>query len=58
MPRYVGRQQLKTYREGAGFPGRIGRTWDVSEPAFPVPPEAPPGAPNIVHIVIDDLGFG
>jgi arylsulfatase A-like enzyme len=49
---------MKTYREGTRFPGRIGRTWDVSEPAFPVPPEAPPDAPNILYIVIDDLGFG
>jgi arylsulfatase A-like enzyme len=49
---------VKTYHEGAPFPGRIGRTWDVSEPAFPVPREAPPGAPNILYIVLDDVGFG
>jgi arylsulfatase A-like enzyme len=49
---------VKTYHEGEPFPGRIGRTWDVSEPAFPVPREAPPGAPNILYIVLDDVGFG
>ncbi len=48
----------KTYHEGEPFPGRIGRTWDVSEPAFPVPREAPKGAPNILYIVLDDVGFG
>src|SRR5262245_18286100 len=49
---------MKTYREGQPFPGRIGRTWDVSEPAFPVPRAAPQGAPNILYVVIDDTGFG
>lgn len=50
--------QMKTYHEGEPFPGRIGRTWDVSEPAFPVPRMAPPGAPNVLYIVLDDVGFG
>src|SRR3954469_25504960 len=49
---------VKTYREGEPFPGRIGRTWDVSEPAFRVPPKAPPGSPNVLYIVLDDVGFG
>lgn len=49
---------MKTYHEGEPFPGRIGRTWEESEAAFPVPPEAPEGAPNIVYIVLDDVGFG
>jgi arylsulfatase len=49
---------MKTYHEGEPFPGRIGRTWDVSEPAFPVPRTAPEGAPNILYVVLDDVGFG
>lgn len=49
---------MKTYHEGEPFPGRIDRTWEESEAAFPVPPEAPEGAPNIVYIVLDDVGFG
>jgi arylsulfatase A-like enzyme len=49
---------VKTYHEGEPFPGHIGRTWDISEPAFPVPREAPAGAPNILYIVLDDVGFG
>src|SRR4030095_15456706 len=26
--------------------------------AFPMPPDAPEGAPNILYVVIDDIGFG
>jgi len=48
------RAHMKTYHEREPFPGRIGRTWDVSEPAFPVPREAPKGAPNILlRLVLD-----
>ena len=32
---------MKTYNEGATFSGRIGRTWQESEPTFPVKPSAP-----------------
>jgi arylsulfatase len=49
---------MKTYREGERFPGKIGRTYAESEPAFPVPASPPPGAPNILYIVLDDVGFG
>jgi arylsulfatase A-like enzyme len=49
---------VKTYVEGQPFPGHIGRTWDVSEPAFPVAPTPPKGAPNILYIILDDVGFG
>src|SRR5262245_40874907 len=52
------RTGMKTYREGERFPGRIGRTYEESEPAFPVPPKAPAGAPNVLYIVLDDTGFG
>jgi arylsulfatase A-like enzyme len=49
---------MKTYREGERFPGHIGRTWDQSEPAFPVAPKAPRGAPNVLYVVLDDVGYG
>lgn len=49
---------IKTYHEGDAFPGRIGRTWQDSEPAFPMPQKAREGAPNILNIIIDDIGFG
>jgi len=51
-------QKMKTYQEGSAFSGRIGRTWRDSEPAFPLKPKAPKGAPNILYIVLDDVGFG
>ena len=49
---------MKTYVEGSQFNGRIGRTWRESEPAFPVKAKAPADAPNILYIVLDDVGFG
>ena len=40
-----------------GFEGRVGRTAADSTRAWAYPPSAPPGAPNIVVILIDDMGF-
>src|SRR5262249_57646211 len=41
------------------FPGNVGRTYLDSDPGqFPQPVQAPKGAPNIVLILIDDVGFG
>src|SRR5215813_3254476 len=41
------------------FPGNVGRTYVDSDPAqFPQPVQAPKGAPNVVLILIDDVGFG
>ncbi|MGE3073555.1 MAG: arylsulfatase [Dehalococcoidia bacterium] len=39
------------------FGGRVGPTVAESTPWWPQPPTAPEGAPNIVYIVFDDLGF-
>lgn len=39
-----------------GFTGRIGRTHHESVPAWPDPPTGL-GGPNVVMIVLDDLGF-
>jgi arylsulfatase A-like enzyme len=41
-----------------GFQGQIGRTIAESKPAWPAPVRAPKGAPNVLYIVIDDVGFG
>ncbi len=49
---------LKEYKPGTTFPGVIGRTFDVSEPAWPKPLRAREGAPNVLFIVLDDTGFG
>jgi arylsulfatase len=41
------------------FPGEVGRTYLDSDPAqFPQPVKAPDGAPNILLILLDDVGFG
>jgi arylsulfatase A-like enzyme len=49
---------LKEYRSGSAFTGVVGRTFDVSQPAWPEPLRAREGAPNVLFIVIDDTGFG
>ena len=41
------------------FPGNVGRTiLDSDKPQFPQPVQPPPGAPNVVLILLDDTGFG
>ncbi|MEJ2375542.1 MAG: arylsulfatase [Pseudolabrys sp.] len=50
--------ELKEYKAGQAFSGTIGRTFDVSEPAWPAPKRAKDGAPNVLFIVLDDTGFG
>jgi arylsulfatase A-like enzyme len=41
------------------FTGQVGRTFKDSDPAqFPQPTDPPKGAPNIVLILLDDVGFG
>lgn len=42
----------------APFTGRIGQTYADSVPAFPKPVTAPAGAPNILLVLTDDVGFG
>ncbi len=39
------------------FRGKIGRDWRDSEPWWPPEPTPPDGAPNVVLIVLDDVGF-
>lgn len=41
------------------FTGSVGRTFPESDPPqFPQPVQTPQGAPNIVLILLDDVGFG
>jgi len=49
---------LNEYKPGTTFPGAIGRTYEVSEPAWPEPGRAREGAPNVLFVVLDDTGFG
>ncbi len=39
------------------FGGRIGRDWRDSEPWWPAEPAAPAGSPNVLLIVLDDVGY-
>ncbi len=49
---------LKEYKPGTAFTGVINRTFEISTPAWPMPPRAKEGAPNVLFIVLDDTGFG
>ena len=41
----------------AGFEGSVGRIFSTSEPDWGSRPKAPKGAPNIIVMLADDLGF-
>ena len=41
----------------AGFEGRVGRTIAASRSWWPPRPAPPEGAPNVVIVLADDLGF-
>jgi arylsulfatase A-like enzyme len=40
-----------------GFPGKVGRTREDSEPHWDLPHKAPKGAPNVVIVFMDDMGW-
>ncbi len=40
------------------FKGTIGETYKDSKPDFPKPLQAPKGAPNVLIVILDDVGFG
>jgi arylsulfatase A-like enzyme len=48
----------KEYQSGKAFSGVIGRTFDVSSPAWPAPLRAKEGTPNVLFIILDDTGYG
>jgi arylsulfatase len=50
-------ERMKKPHEYAGFAGRIGRTVAESEPAWIERPHPGTGAPNVVFVLFDDLGF-
>ena len=39
------------------FGGKVGKVFSTSEPEWPIPPTAPPDAPNVLVMLVDDLGF-
>jgi arylsulfatase A-like enzyme len=50
--------ELIQYPPDQPFSGTVGRTIETSTPAWPGRPQAPEGAPNVVVIVLDDVGYG
>lgn len=40
------------------FKGKIGDTFKDSTPDYPQPVKAPKGAPNVLLVLLDDVGFG
>ncbi|MEZ5281728.1 MAG: arylsulfatase [Acidimicrobiales bacterium] len=53
----VSHAHLNTHPDGSPFPGVAAQSLDGSSGSWPVPEQAPEGAPNIVFIVLDDLGY-
>jgi arylsulfatase A-like enzyme len=49
---------LTEYEPGRTFPGTIGRTVEESSPAWPAPIRAMESAPNVLFVVLDDVGYG
>ena len=45
-------------QEAQPYQGTVGRTLAESKEWWPEPVKAPAGAPNVVWILIDDVGFG
>ncbi len=41
----------------SAFTGVVGRTFADSTPAWPDIEQAPPGAPNVVLVLLDDVGY-
>ena len=49
---------LSIPRPDPEFRGKIGETLADSIPSYPAPLKAPQGAPNVLVILLDDVGFG
>ncbi|MDR2763979.1 MAG: sulfatase-like hydrolase/transferase [Tannerella sp.] len=55
----LGGSAMAQYSPTPVFNGKIGKTPEETKEAFPaVNPQASEGAPNVVWIVIDDIGYG
>jgi arylsulfatase A-like enzyme len=48
----------RTQDSSGEFKGYIGRTFKDSIPWWPEPVKAPAGAPNVLLLILDDVGFG
>jgi hypothetical protein len=48
----------KLPQSGPAFKGKVGVTREASKPDWPERPKAHAGAPNVVLILLDDVGYG
>ncbi len=48
----------QTYAQPQPYQGKVGRTLPESKEWWPEPVRAPAGSPNVVWILLDDVGFG
>src|SRR5437870_2689295 len=55
-PKVAGAAQLP--KPDPQFKGKIGETYKDSTADYPQPVKAPKGAPNVLLILLDDVGFG
>ncbi|GGE87747.1 arylsulfatase [Mycetocola zhadangensis] len=49
---------IEEYEQGQPFPGTVARTIEESKPAWPAPRRSREGSPNILFVVLDDVGYG
>src|SRR5256714_11207159 len=57
-PHAHAQSSLSIPRADPEFKGKIGETLKDSMPSYPPPLKAPLGAPNVLVILLDDVGFG
>ena len=48
---------MLTYNEGEPFSGTVGRTLEDSVQAYPDVVLPPKGTPNVVFVILDDVGY-
>jgi arylsulfatase A-like enzyme len=58
IPASTTRGQSQLPQPDPVFQGKIGETYRDSTPSFPMPVKAAKGSPNVLIILLDDVGFG
>jgi arylsulfatase len=51
-------ERTGTSASDPSFTGQVGRTVEASTPSWAAPPRPVPGTPNVLVVVLDDVGFG
>ncbi len=51
-------KRLQLPQPDPAFDGKIGETFKDSQPSFPKAVKAPKGSPNVLLVLLDDVGFG